>query len=104
MTDREEIPTDLAGRLEMEVTGAAKALFGVRRKLREAAGKRSFLGEAMDDDEALARYAQIRHNQQGWTELLLSVARIKEDGRVLLPKELVETTKKFETRLREGEP
>lgn len=104
MTEKTETaPTELADRLEQTVKGAAKLMFDTRRKLREAAGTRSFLGGTVDEDEAFARYAQIRHNLIGWTELLRSVAKVTEDGRVLLPKELVETTKKFETRLREGE-
>jgi len=74
-------------------------------EVREAEGVPSALAEKAElaVAEALARYAQIRHNQPGWTELLLSVAKVKEDGRVLLPKELVETTKRFEARLKEGE-
>lgn len=99
----ETAPAELADRLEQTVKGAAKLMLETSRSLREAAGPRPFLGEEVGSDKALGRYAQIRHDVQGWTKVLRSVAKIKEDGRVLLPKELVKTIKEFETQLREGE-
>jgi hypothetical protein len=96
-------PPALADHLEAGVRGAAQAMVRKRREMRKAAGVRPFGGKAITEDESFAEYLKIRHNLIGWQDMLRSVARVKEDGRVLLPKELVEATRKYETRIREGE-
>ena len=93
----------LADRTEEVVKLAAQELYRKRRETREAAGKRPFLGEEYDSDAAFGKYLQVRNSVQGWLQLLQSAARVKEDGRVLLPNELVAATKEFEARLSEGE-
>jgi hypothetical protein len=93
----------LADRTEEVVKMAAQELYRKRVETRKAGGKRPFMGEEFDSDAAFGKYLQVRNNVQGWLEILQSSARVKEDGRVLLPNELVEATKEYEARLSEGE-
>lgn len=95
--------TGLADRTEEVVKLAAQDLYRRRKETREAAGKRPFMGEELDSDAAFGKYLQVRNNVQGWLQVLQSAARVKEDGRVLLPNDLVKATKEYEARLSEGE-
>lgn len=82
---------------------AAQELYRKRVETREAAGKRPFMGEETDSDAAFGKYLQVRNSVQGWLQILQPVARVKEDGRVLLPNDLVKATREYEARLSEGE-
>lgn len=93
----------VADRKEEEVKMAAQELYRNRVKTREAWGKRPFMGEELDSDAAFGKYLQVRNNVQGWMQILQSAVRVKQDGRILLPRELVEATREYEARLKEGE-
>ena len=96
------VPSDLADRWELIVDLAAKRLFDKRKNVKTAIGARPYRGLPVDENEILGRYSEIRHDPEEMTNLLMENAKIKPDGRVLLPKELIGTMMNAERKLREG--
>ena len=98
----ETVPKEMSALLEKQVKLTAQRLFDTRKKMKEIIGPRPFMGEEIDSDAAFGKYNQMRNDPQAWVQLLQGVVRYR-DGRVLLPNELIEATRKFEKRAREGE-
>lgn len=96
-------PINLVEGMEKAASLLAERLFQRRQALKKAVGDRPFLGRNLDDNEALAQYMELRHDSQGWQKILQETAIVKEDGRVLLPRQFIDRMREFETRIREGE-
>ena len=97
-----EIPADLAGRWELIVDEVKKIIFEKRKRIKAAIGERPYQGLPVEKAELTARWAQIRHDVEGLTEVLQTNAKVKEDGRVLVPKALVKNMLEQEKGFREG--
>ncbi len=92
----------LSDRWELLVDLAAKRLFDRRKKIKEVIGARPYRGLPVSEDEVIGRYNVIRHDPEAMTNLLMENAKVKPDGRVLLPTELVSKMIKAEQKLRLG--
>jgi len=96
------VPTGLSDRWELLVDLAASRLYDKRKKIKEAIGTRPYRGLPVTDDEIVGRYSAIRHDPEAMTNLLMENAKVKPDGRVLLPKELISKMIEAERSLRTG--
>ncbi|KKL54926.1 hypothetical protein LCGC14_2260530 [marine sediment metagenome] len=97
-----EVPTMKADELQLVVKMVARRLHERLKGAKKSFGPKPFLGEELSEDELFDRYNQVRHDVEGWTELLPTVSKVNENGAVLLRKDFVEQVKAFERRNREG--
>lgn len=97
-----ETPATSSDRMEKVAKDAAQKLFNTRKKLLEGIGERPFKGLPVDQHERLARYQTVRDDPVEMTNLLRENVRVKEDGRVLIRKGLVQTMLQMEGELRGG--
>lgn len=102
MANKLEVPKMKGDQLGLVAKLVAQRLNDKINKAKEVVGPKPFLGEELSEDELFDRYNQIRHDVQGWTDLLPSVSKVNENGAVLLRKDFVEQVKAFERRNREG--
>ena len=96
------IPQNTADKWERMTKMASERLFGKRKRIMAAVGTRPYRGLPVSEAELLSRYSQVRHDPQALLEILQENAKFKPDGRVLIPKALIESMQKMEKRLREG--
>ena len=59
-------------------------------------------GLPVREEELTARWAQIRHEQDSLVEVFQSNAKFKPDGRVLVPKALIDGMIKQEKKFKDG--
>ncbi|KKN05179.1 hypothetical protein LCGC14_1089880 [marine sediment metagenome] len=97
-----EIPPDLAGRWELIVDEVKKIIREKRKRIKAAIGERPYRGLPVEKAELTARWAQIRHDVEGLTEVLQTNTKFKPDGRVLAPKALIRSMIEQERGFREG--
>ena len=96
------IPKDTADKWERLTKLASERLFGKRKKIMAAVGNRPYQGLPVSEAELLSRYSQVRHDPAALFEILQENAKFKPDGRVLVPKALIESMKNMEKKIREG--
>ena len=96
------MPISAAEKMEYKRDELAKALFARRKELLKAAGERPYDAEPATKDAIRGRLGEMRNDPAAWGEIVAKVGKPKEDGRLLLPKKLVEEVKKYERELREG--
>lgn len=92
----------LASRWESMVKFASKRLYDKRKQMLAAIGSRPYKGLPVKEEQILSRFAQIQHDPQALAEVLKQNAMFKEDGRVLIPKDLVTKMKEMTQKLRKG--
>lgn len=97
-----DIPKDLAGRWELIRDFATDRIFAKRKQIKEAIGDRPYRGLPVDETELQARWAQIRNDTEALSEVFQSNAKFRPDGRVLVPKALIEGMVKQEKKRRDG--
>ena len=68
---------------------ASERLFEGRAKIKEAIGQRPYKGLPVEENELSERWAQIANDQQALVELFQENATFKDDGTILVPKELL---------------
>ena len=95
-------PPDLASRWEMIVSEVTKRIFLKRKAMAKAIGQRPYQGLPVEASDLTARWAQIRHDTPALTEVLSGNATFKKDGKVFVPKALIDSMIKTETSFREG--
>jgi len=96
------IPPDLASRWEMIVSEVTKRIFIKRKAMAKAIGQRPYQGLPVEASDLTARWAQIRHDTPALTEVLSGNATFKKDGKVFVPKALIESMLKTEEGFRKG--
>ena len=96
------IPKDTADKWERLTKLASERLFGKRKKIMAAVGNRPYRGLPVSEAELLSRYSQIRNDPEALLEILKENAKFKPDGRVMVPKALIESMKNMEKKIREG--
>ena len=96
------IPKDTADKWERMTKIASERLFGKRKKIMAAVGNRPYRGLPVSEAELLSRYSQVRHDPEALLEILKENAKFKPDGRVMVPKALIESMKNMEKKIREG--
>jgi len=96
------IPKDTADKWERLTKLASERLFGKRKKIMAAVGSRPYQGLPVSEAELLSRYSQVRHDPAALLEILQENAKFKPDGRVLVPKALIQSMKNMEKKIREG--
>ncbi len=84
-----DVPKDLADRWELLTRVTSERLFEGRRKIKEAIGQRPYKGFPVAKGDLAERWAQIAHDQDALVELFQENAKFKEDGTILIPKELL---------------
>lgn len=92
--------TDKADEIEYIKNTAAEEMFDKLKKMREALGKRPYEGLPVDEEERMTRYLQIRKDPGALANLIRANSKIKEDGRVLVKKELVKQLQTLEDKAR----
>ncbi|KKL16872.1 hypothetical protein LCGC14_2491220 [marine sediment metagenome] len=97
------IPQDTADKWERMTQIASERLFEKRKRIMAAVGTRPYQGLPVSEAELLSRYSQVRKDPQALLQILQENAKFKPDGRVLVPKALIESMKKMEKQIREGE-
>ena len=97
-----EIPTGVAARWELIVKLASERLHRKRKQIAEVIGERPYRGLPVREEELDARWAQIRQDTDSLVEVFQSNAKFKPDGRVLVPKALIEGMIKGEKKRRDG--
>ncbi len=97
------IPKDTADKWERLTKFASERLFGKRKKVMAAVGNRPYQGLPVSQAELLSRYSQVRKDPQALLQILQENAKFKPDGRVLVPKALIQTMTEMEKKIREGE-
>ena len=97
------IPKNTADKWERLTKLASERLFGKRKQIMVAVGSRPYQGLPVSEAERLSRYSQIRKDPQALLQILQENAKFKPDGRVLVPKALIESMVKMEKKIREGE-
>ena len=96
------IPSDLASRWETIVVEAAKRIFIKRKEMAKAIGQRPYQGLPVEASDLTARWAQIRHDTPALVEVFSGNAKFKPDGKVFVPKALIESMVKTEDSFRKG--
>ncbi len=96
------IPKDTADKWERLTKLASERLFGKRKKIMAAVGNRPYRGLPVSEAELLSRYSQVRHDPEALLQILQENAKFKPDGRVLVPKALIQSMKSMEKKIREG--
>lgn len=96
------IPQDTADRWDNLRNIASERMFWKRKRILAAVGERPYRGLPVGEAELLTRYSQVRNDPAAMAQILQENAKFKPDGRVLVPKALIESMKNMETRLREG--
>ena len=99
---KSSIPALPADRLQLKSKLLAERLYEKRKVKIEAVGGKPYLGEQLTKDQRLAQYGQMRRDPDAWAQIIAQVGRPKEDGRLLIPKKLLEEVTKFEGELRNG--
>jgi len=97
------IPKNTADKWERLTKLASERLFGKRKKIMAAVGNRPYQGLPVSQAELLSRYSQVRKDSQALLQILQENAKFKPDGRVLVPKALIQTMTEMEKKIREGE-
>ncbi|KKL92068.1 hypothetical protein LCGC14_1888400 [marine sediment metagenome] len=97
-----EIPTGIAARWELIVKLASERLHRKRKQISEVIGERPYKGLPVREEELDARWAQIRHEGDSLVEVFQSNAKFKPDGRVLVPKALIDGMIKQEKKKKDG--
>ena len=95
-------PPDLADRWELLTGEVASRTFAKRKDMLKAVGKRPYRGVPVDKDELRGRWMQVRKDTQQIVDMLAENVKMKPDGRVLLPKELIASLISSEASVREG--
>ena len=96
------IPKDTADKWERMTQIASERLFGKRKRIMAAVGNRPYKGLPVSEAELLSRYSQVRNDPEALLEILKENAKFKPDGRVMVPKALIESMKNMEKKIREG--
>lgn len=96
------IPQDTADKWEQMTKISSERLFSKRKRIMTAVGTRPYQGLPVSETKLLSRYSQVRHDPQALLQILQENAKFKPDGRVLVPKALIESMKKMEKKIREG--
>ena len=91
-------PQNKADDMEKVTQLVAEKLFERRKNLLKSVGPRPFLGSEVDAEDSFTQYSMVRHNKELWKSVLLNAIREKNDGAMLVPKELVAAVKEFESR------
>ena len=94
------IPEGLADKWERMTKVASERLAEKRKRIMAAVGARPYRGLPVSEAELLSRYSQVRHDPQALVEILQENAKFKPDGRVLVPKALVEAMTSMERKIR----
>jgi len=81
---------------------ASERLHRKRKQISEAIGERPYKGLPVREEELTARWAQIRHEGDSLVEVFQSNAKFKPDGRVLVPKALIDGMINQEKKIRES--
>ncbi len=92
-----------AEKMERTVSILATGLKVKRDNMLKAIGDRPYKGFPVSKGERLSRYSQIRRDTVSLTQLFKENAKFKADGRVLLPKSLINDIIKMEKTIRVGE-
>lgn len=94
--------TTLSEELELVAKEAARAMYENRKKVLNAVGERPFGGENISQADRLARFGGMRNDAVAWAQILPKIARVKEDGRVLINKKALAEIQGLEGELRKG--
>ncbi len=97
-----DLPKGVAARWELIVKIASQRLHAKRKQIAEAIGERPYKGLPVREEELTSRWATIRHEQDSLAEVFQSNAKFKPDGRVLVPKALIEGMIKQEKKIKDG--
>ena len=100
--NEDDIPAGLADKWEKMRDLAAGKMFDKRAKMKEAIGARPYRGLPVKEEDLLSRFSQIWHDQQALSQVLQENATFKPDGRVLLPKALLDAMRIMTKKLRES--
>ncbi len=96
------IPKDTADKWERMTSIASHRLRDKRKDIMVTVGARPYKGLPVSEAELLSRYSQVRHDPAALLEILQENAKFKPDGRVLVPKALIQSMKNMEKKIREG--
>lgn len=96
------VPSGLADRWEILTKETGKILKKKRDKILESIGSRPYKGLPVDEKELRGRWMQVRKDPNELLNILAENAKMKSDGRVLLPKKLMNKIREYETSLKEG--
>ena len=97
-----DLPKGVAARWELIVKVAGERLHVKRKQISEAIGERPYKGLPVREEELDSRWAQIRQDTDSLVEVFQSNAKFKPDGRVLVPKALIEGMIKGEKKRKDG--
>ena len=100
--EKDDIPAGLADKWEKMRDLAAGRLFDKRARMKEVIGARPYRGLPVKDEDQLSRFSQIWHDQQALSQVLQENATFKPDGRVLLPRALLDAMRIMTKKLRES--
>ena len=96
------IPSEKADTWDLEVKILAERLGERRKELHKGMGVRPFKGKKVSLGEQKASMAGM--TSEDWGQLIQEYARIKEDGRILLPNTIIAQARKInKMTLTEGE-
>jgi len=71
-------------------------------EMRTALGGRGYKAQPLSGTDKLNRYSEVRNDSQAWTDLMKQNFKVKEDGRILVPKGMLQELGKMEQTFREG--
>lgn len=97
-----QLPKTEAERLEYISSTLAKRMFERRKEFLTTVATRPYKAEKATPQEMRMRMAEIRKDPAAFATMIQKVGRVKEDGRVLLPKDLIEPIMKLERELKVG--
>ena len=88
--------------LEFIADSVAHNMFKRAMAVRKTMGVRPYRGIPVAKDEQMRRYLQVRRDSTALGQILGENTRVKDDGTLLLPKELVKRLGEMEGELRKG--
>jgi hypothetical protein len=101
LAKREDVPKQTSEQLEQVAKLTAEKIHRDTLAAQERMGERPFGGVESDDNEQFNQYLRVRDDMLAWLTILGTTSR-NRDGKILIPKPLAETIRRYERRVKEG--
>ena len=101
MADHNDLPKNIADEWDNTVKALHDAVQESRKNLKKRTGTRPFKGEEVTQDQRMIQMSQV--DQETWGAIFQKHGIFKEDGRLLLPNEMIKQAKEINKLLKRGE-
>ncbi len=96
-----DIPKEIADDWENIVEAFHGRLVEQRKQFKQRTGTKPFKGEEVSQEQKMIQVSQME--QSDWEQVFQKHGIIKEDGRLLLPNEMLQQTREVQKVLKRGE-